>query len=447
MLVVALLAVSLTGCGWNKSKADGNVEKVTSLATHDGQFRILQFTDTHLISNGTNKRDDQTLNWMKEAILQAKPDLVELTGDITGNATSDRNSGILAIANMLEEMQQYWAYSFGNHDGEWSKEGGIKDKWVGKIGTQTMVEDVCPSIKDDPLYQEAAQTRDLVYGDNTLGNQEIFDLLGGYEYCLSRQDPLEKQEETRAAMGVGNYTIDLVDNDGNVVFGLIHMDTHGKMYSNPKGNDIVKNPDEAKDVGYVGLTDAQIKWYESKAQEYVDKGVKTAVFMHIPHYGFREATENYKEHSEYGIPQFEEKENLKDEVRDQLFNDLNFVKEEGIYACRWEDGLERAIDKYKTTNMIAVGHDHSNCFYLKRNIGEKYMEDGDDENEILIAYGRCSGVNAWGRKINIGATIYDIDTTKEDISDMYKVSVIYPSFEYVQEFKGSEINVEEPHLN
>lgn len=450
LLVVFVLATSFAACGnkgWNKKQQKGNAEKPTSLVAKDGKFKILQFTDTHLISNGTNDLDDQTLRWMKEAVEKTQPDLVELTGDITGSGTAKRDAGILAIANMFEGMGQYWAYSFGNHDGEWSKEGGITEKFVGKIGVQTKVEDVNPSIKEDPKYVEASKKYDLVYGDNTLGNQEIFDQLAGYKYCLSRQDPSEKEETTRAAMGVGNYTIDLVDNDGNLVYALIHMDTHGKMYSNPIGNDIRKNPDAAKDAGYVGLTDAQIEWYEGKAAEYAEKGIKTAVFMHIPHYGFREATEDYTEHSQYGIPQFKEKENIEDVVRDQLFNDLEFVKEEGVYACRWEDGLETAIDKYKTTNLIAVGHDHNNCFYLRRNIGEKYMEDGETDNEIVIAYGRCSGVNAWGRKINIGATVYEIDTNKEELSDMYKISVFYPEFDYIQEFKGSEIHCEEPHLN
>ena len=449
-VLLAILTITMVGCGSRSAKMkEGNIDKATSMQVgEDGKFRVLQFTDTHLIGNGKTKRDQQTLRWMSDAVTLYKPDLVELTGDITGSGTKGRDAGILAIANMFEEMKQPWAYSFGNHDGEWSKvdydgKKHSKDKWIGKEGKATSVKEVCSTIDFDAKKYNG----DLIFGDNTKGNQEIFNLLGGYEYCLSRQSAEELKNPT--AMGVGNYVIDLKNASGKTIYALIHMDTHGKMYFNPAGN---TDPSKFSDVGYVGLTDAQIDWYKVQAKKYANlygegQGVKTAVFMHIPHFGFRESTENMTEISEYGVPQFEEKPNLAELIKPHLFENTTFVKQEGIYSSRWEDNLESAIDEFKTTNFIAVGHDHNNSFSLKKDIGKKYLGDGEDENNIVISYGRCSGVNAWGRRINIGATIIDIDTTKTDLEGMYDVEVVYPTFSYIQKHKGENINVTEPHLN
>lgn len=431
-IIVALIVSTFSGCGaYEAGIKEGNKEKLKSLQVHDdGSFRILQLTDTHLISNGKNKRDKQTLRWIEEAIDTSKPDLVVMSGDITGNSTKERDKGILAVANLLESKKVYWTYAFGNHDGEHGKNEENKEAWLGKEGTRTEVSTVCKNADYDKSKGE------LFYGDNTRGNKQIFDLLTGFEYCLVRQDPLEAEHSVE--MGIGNYTIDLTDKDGNVVFALIHMDCHGKTYFEPKGN--TEGAKGYKDAGYLGLTDMQIEWYKNTVKPYAEKGIKTAIFMHIPNYGYREITEVPDGTTDYGMPKFKEMENVADAVKDIQFKDTKFLKTEGIYAPRWDDGLEQAMDEYKSTNLIAVGHDHSNCFYLEKNIKDKFADEKESDNNIILAYGRCSGVNAWGRMVDIGATVYDINTNGNTINDMYEIEEIYPSFKYVQHYKPAEID-------
>ena len=436
-LAVVMILTSLSGCAqYTKKRKEGNAEKITSMQVNDdGKFRVLLITDTHLVGNGKTKRDRQTLKWVEEAINKADPDLVICSGDITGDPTKYRNGGILAFANFMEARQIYWTYVFGNHDGEHGKDENGKECELGKDGKRTEVTKAVKNFKYDKSKGE------IFFADNTRGNKQIFDLLKGYEYCLLRQDPLEKEYSTQ--MGIGNYTFDLVDKNGNIVYAFIYMDSHGKIYFDSKDNK--DGPKGYKSAGYLGLTDMQIDWYKNTAKKYADLGVKTGLFMHVPSYGFRELTEVPAEPVEYGVPRFTERPDFKEFAQYNKFEDTKFIKKEGVYGPWYDDGLEQAIDEFKTTNLISVGHDHSNCFYLTKDIADKFKDENEKENEIILAYGRCSGVNAWGRMIKIGATIYDIDTNADSIEDMYDIHEIYPSFKYVQKFKPSQIDSRDDH--
>ena len=118
VLLVVLLTVVLSGC-YDSTKKEGDLQKRTSLTVRDdGTFVILQLTDLHLTGNGSYNKDRQTLRWVEEALDEVKPDLVEVTGDAMGGAPPARDKALLALANIFEERQVYWAYTFGNHDGE-----------------------------------------------------------------------------------------------------------------------------------------------------------------------------------------------------------------------------------------------------------------------------------------------------------------------------------------
>ncbi len=85
----------------------------------DGDFTVLQFSDTHFRSMA-NFSDLYLLNKMKEQIKKENPDLVVVTGDMI----NDGNSGMFnkayvlrTVAEMFEAENQYWAYVPGNNDG------------------------------------------------------------------------------------------------------------------------------------------------------------------------------------------------------------------------------------------------------------------------------------------------------------------------------------------
>ncbi len=415
------LVFSLTACsGYDVTKKEGDVTKRTSLEVgDDGKFTVLQFSDLHLTSDGSYKLDRETLRWVEEAIDKAKPDLVELTGDAVGGSKAKRDKAVLALANIFEKKKVYWAYTFGNHDGEHTDVDG-KDLWLGRDGKQTLVKDVLKNVSTGELADR------LFFGDNTRGNKEIFELLKGYEYSLlarSAEETADEDSETK--MGVGNYVIDLKNSKGDTVFALFHMDTHGKTYIEPKGN--IKGSDGYIDTGYLGLTDMQVEWYENKVKGYSEKGIKTALFMHVPSYAYREAFEVMKGNNKYGIPQFTEKADIKywaekNMISEDIMN-IEFVKEEGIYAARWDEGLMDVIAKYPSTALISVGHDHNNSFMTKHKLGAG--------NEVILGYGRTSGVNAWSRDIEIGASVFTVEF-ESGAYEGIAVNTVYPSFKYTK---------------
>lgn len=434
---IIALTVAFTSCTnkkYDTMQKTGDVEKASSLTVKsDGSFKILQLTDLHLTTGGTYKQDNETLRWLEEVLDSAKPDLVELTGDIVGGGVKGRNAGILAVANIFEEREIYWAYTFGNHDGEHSKKENGSDWWIGKEGKQTNLTDACAMSATTLNTDEYT----AFYGDNTKGNLELYELLKGYKYSLLTRSEEEKANDKASShMGVGNYVIDLKDSEGNVKFALFHMDTHGKFYLNPKGN---SDPDKYLDAGYVGLTDMQVEWYKDKVAEYSEKNIGSAIFMHVPNYGYRLAFEAFTGLNQYGVPQYTEKtaiahwsemESLPEDLpsmyvayRPAKYNKIAFDKNEGIYAPRWDDGLMDAIGFNPSTVLISVGHDHNNSFISAVDV---------DDQSVLLAYGRTSGVNAWARDIPIGASVYTINTKGTTTTDMVSAEIVYPSFKYTK---------------
>lgn len=436
LLVIALAAI-LVGCNtknYDTTKKEGNLVKETSLTLRgDGSFKIMQITDLHLTTGGSYKQDNETLQWLEEALDQAKPDLVEVTGDAVGSGVKGRNEGLLAIANIFESKQIYWAYTFGNHDGEHSTDANGKDLWIGKEGKKTDLTEACAEVKTTFNSDEY----EIFYGDNTKGNLELFELLKGYKYSLLARSAEEVETANEPFMGVGNYVIDLKDSDGNIKFALFHMDTHGKFYINKKGNN---DPDKYIDGGYVGLTDKQVEWYSDKVAEYSNMGIKSAIFMHVPNYDYRTVYEAKSGVNKYGVPQFTEKTdiaywssqtNIPTSIQDmycayrpEKYSAIEFDKQEGVYAPRWDDGLTYEFIYNPSTVLVSVGHDHNNSFAA--------MVDIDIDNTIMMAYGRTSGVNAWGRDMPVGASIYTINTAGKTATEIIDLNMIFPSFKYTK---------------
>lgn len=420
VLLVVLLTVVLSGC-YDSTKKEGDLQKRTSLTVRDdGTFVILQLTDLHLTSNGSYNKDRQTLRWVEEALDEVKPDLVEVTGDTMGGAPPARDKALLALANIFEERQVYWAYTFGNHDGEHVEGADGGDFWIGKEGKQNLLSDYAPACAETLDTKKGK----AFYSDNTTGNAQVFDLLRGYEYSLLARSPEELEDPD--AMGVGNYVIELEDKSGEVVFAIFHMDTHGKFYIEPAGNK--SGADGYSDQGYVGLTAAQTQWYESKVKTYSEKGIKSALFMHVPNYAYREVAENKGEENEYGVPSFDDNGAKAKSLVPKKYANLEFVKQEGVYAPRWDEGLMKVIAENPSTTLIAVGHDHNNSFVTAYDTEAKY---GSGE-EVLLSYGRTSGVNAWSRDIPVGASVYTVHTDKTAATDIYDISVVFPSFKYAE---------------
>lgn len=85
----------------------------------NGDFTVLQFTDTHM-TTGISFSDIKQLQKMERLTEKYNPDLVVVSGDMIddGNDGYFNKSYILrTVAEMFEELDQYWSYVPGNNDG------------------------------------------------------------------------------------------------------------------------------------------------------------------------------------------------------------------------------------------------------------------------------------------------------------------------------------------
>lgn len=180
LLMVAMIFIAcgkispegdITGYSRRWSVVDRIVPSFTVDA--DGDFTLLQFTDTHLIS-GSTKKDMKTLEKMKTQIEKNTPDLVVITGDMVEGNNKNKNynkkEALETVGTLMESLQQYWAYVPGNNDGEFM---GSSD--------------------------------------------EIVSFLSQYKHCI-----LSNKENLT---GATQYSIDLKKSGGEVVHSLIFMDS------------------------------------------------------------------------------------------------------------------------------------------------------------------------------------------------------------------------------
>ena len=88
----------------------------------DGEFVVLQFTDTHLVN--TRGQDARTLRMIAYHTARVKPDLVVITGDMIEGRSAryhlnvDRHAALHGIAGIFERLGQPWAFTPGNNDHE-----------------------------------------------------------------------------------------------------------------------------------------------------------------------------------------------------------------------------------------------------------------------------------------------------------------------------------------
>lgn len=79
-----------------------------------GEFKIVQFTDTHIDFN--HNKNLNVYDIVEKIIKTEKPDFVILTGDII--TQNDPLGGYDKFADVFKKTKTPWAVIFGNHDGE-----------------------------------------------------------------------------------------------------------------------------------------------------------------------------------------------------------------------------------------------------------------------------------------------------------------------------------------
>ncbi|MGI6233583.1 MAG: metallophosphoesterase family protein [Prevotella sp.] len=115
-----------------------NVFPQQSLKFHDGQFKIVQFTDIHYKLH--NRASAAALQCINEVIEREQPDLVILTGDVVYSRPAD--STLMTVANVLDGKKVPWIMLFGNHD----EERGLSNRQLNNLLTQCAY-----NVQPDPM--------------------------------------------------------------------------------------------------------------------------------------------------------------------------------------------------------------------------------------------------------------------------------------------------------
>ncbi|MGH0054113.1 MAG: metallophosphoesterase [Sphaerochaetaceae bacterium] len=83
----------------------------------NGEFTILWGTDFHL-RRGPFARRDQVYALLEKAFEETDPNLTVISGDLL--FSFDAAAMLNEFASFMEDHNRFWAYSFGNHDGEFA---------------------------------------------------------------------------------------------------------------------------------------------------------------------------------------------------------------------------------------------------------------------------------------------------------------------------------------
>ena len=84
----------------------------------DGNIKIMQLTDLHFTND--DEADHKTVELVRQALRDEKPDFVIVTGDMV---YGEHNLEFLPkVFAPLTEGDCPWTFVFGNHDSEWGHE-------------------------------------------------------------------------------------------------------------------------------------------------------------------------------------------------------------------------------------------------------------------------------------------------------------------------------------
>jgi len=213
-------------------------------ATNAEPLKVMQISDVHICcSILTYEKDTNAFNTIYSAILQNKPDLIVVTGDLIYPsllvAGFNNYLQARAVGQFFENVGIPWTLVYGNHDAS-------------------------------AMF-------------TTLNKTQLSDYYSSLEYCLFKVgDP--------DITGQGNYAIKALNNDGSLNEVLVFMDSNSYT-----GNGINH---------YDRIHDDQIEWYtntltsiaQSEGKEVAE--IDSLLFIHIPLTAYRTAIQLYDEGSD-----------------------------------------------------------------------------------------------------------------------------------------------------
>jgi hypothetical protein len=299
-----------------------NADSIASLTIQTGEeYKILILADTQL--DGSPGRVKKTLKLIDHLFDTVKPDFIITLGDNVEWIISDKMTK--KLIKKFHSFNVPYAVTLGNHDSE-----GRKGRpWYGNAW-------------------ENAPNSLFRYGPSNIH-------------------------------GVGNYSVLLKDEKGNIIYDLIMMDSN--VWRNyPDGG------------GYDFIHRDQIDWYkwniigvsEAKYGKFAPGSgnvVPSMCFFHIP------------------LPEYKD---AIDAIKEGKIASPGYVGEarEGIACAKVNSGLFDVMKDMKSTTHVFVGHDHVNNFSV-------------NWKGIQLSYGLKSGYTSYYSEDMIGGTVLTIKKEKD----------------------------------
>ena len=145
----------------------------------NGEFKIVQFTDTHInLSEGKNL---DVYDFIKTIVDVEKPDFVILTGDVING--SNPWEGYERMAEIFKAAKVPWAVVYGNHDSESGTARKDIEDFVEKLPYCLNVDEGLPEGNSNfvlPVYGESSKVKALLYCIDSNDYSKQKPLVNGY---------------------------------------------------------------------------------------------------------------------------------------------------------------------------------------------------------------------------------------------------------------------------
>ena len=338
------------------------------------ELKIMQIADPQ-IKFGNFTRDTKTMDLLDRAIKEEQPDICVVTGDLTLSVFT--YDAFHNFAKFMEERQQYWTFTYGNHDAQF----------------------------DCSKYT-------------------IFRILQNYNHCLFTPGPSDVYGESNFLVNVFKGSYD----KSNLIYSLVLLDSG--MY--PDSDNVALS-----DWVYDWIRQSQMDWYEWAVAglREIKPDIQSSMFFHIPLKEF--ANMHYLNELDHGrsVP-----DAVRSLIEGKVISDVKGVVRESPKAeselVYGDEGYDVGI--FYQGNAEGVT-DHPDVFAYIKNLGcTKSLFCGHDHvnnlkgyyEGVYLGYGLCCGYHTYpffnNPKILTGKVLFNAKLwTDEDGNQMEKgVTVI-----------------------
>lgn len=171
-LLSLLTLLTITACNKVKELEDNyNDESFGYIDVGKNDIKIMQLTDVHL-SYGFDALDKKTYKLINALVESEKPDVIVITGDLFMSVYAKRI--LKKFIKFMETFKIPWAYTFGNHEGEYHSMTEIVNVLL-NANTKYLNYHYGPKLSDDNTHGYSNYKLKLTNGNYPLLNLYLLD--------------------------------------------------------------------------------------------------------------------------------------------------------------------------------------------------------------------------------------------------------------------------------